>query len=232
MISNSIKFSDVIKKLAVKDYLSDMSCREVGRKYKAHHRTIGRWVLKAGYKLRTRKETEILSGRKMKGIRRSPGSEFKKGDPPWNKDTKGIMKPNKTSFKKGVHYSITTEFKKGMPTWNKNIPCSEDTKKKISEALKGKLLGSKNPNWLGGPKDYGKEFNFVLKEIIRSRDNYKCRVCEKTQKENKRRLSCHHIDYNKKNCKENNLISLCDSCHMTTNFNREYWEKYLKEILC
>lgn len=36
----------------------------------------------------------------------------------------------------------------------------------------------------------------------------------------------HHIDYNKLNCNPNNLITLCKSCHMKTNFNREYWLDY------
>jgi hypothetical protein len=36
-----------------------------------------------------------------KGKRNNPDGEFSKGDSPWNKDTIGLMKPNKTSFKKG-----------------------------------------------------------------------------------------------------------------------------------
>ena len=36
----------------------------------------------------------------------------------WNKGTKGLIKPNKGSFKKGEHRSIATEFKKGsMVRW-------------------------------------------------------------------------------------------------------------------
>jgi len=36
----------------------------------------------------------------------------------WNKNTKGIMKANKTSFKKGEHPSTKTEFKKGIKPYN------------------------------------------------------------------------------------------------------------------
>jgi hypothetical protein len=103
---------------------------------------------------------------------------------------------------------------------------SEETKRKLSESRKGKL-GS---NWLGGLSffQYSVEFNDSLKQKIRKRDNYCCRVCNKTSKRN---LSIHHIDYNKENCKEDNLISLCDSCHLLTNYNRDYWYAYCKYIM-
>jgi len=49
---------------------------------------------------------------------------LKKGGKPWNKDTKGVMKPNKTSFKngqpsvfkgtKGIQKANKTSFKKGI----------------------------------------------------------------------------------------------------------------------
>ena len=57
------------------------------------------------------KETIEKIRKAMIGKHSSPNTEFKKGDKPvcgfkkgrnpWNKGTKGIMKPNKTSFKKG-----------------------------------------------------------------------------------------------------------------------------------
>jgi len=44
-------------------------------------------------------------------------------------------------------------------------------------------------------------------------------------------LSIHHIDYDKQNCKENNLITLCDSCNNRANSNRNYWiEFYTKKV--
>ena len=36
-----------------------------------------------------------------KGKNTSPKTQFKKGQTPWNKNTKGVMKSNKTSFKSG-----------------------------------------------------------------------------------------------------------------------------------
>ena len=46
-----------------------------------------------------------------------------------------------------------------------------------------------------------------------------------------RKLNIHHIDYNKQNCNEENLITLCDKCHCRTNFNRDYWFTYFTELL-
>src|SRR3990172_9485444 len=56
----------------------------------------------------------------------------------WNKGTKGIMKPNKTSIKKGTRLSPATEFKQNDIPWNKGMPVSAETKEKLSIALKGR----------------------------------------------------------------------------------------------
>ena len=87
-----------------------------------------------------------------------------------------------------------------------------------------KQTGSGNPSWKGGiscepycdvwlDKEY--------KESIKERDGYECRNpdCWGTSK----RLIPHHIDYNKKNCKPDNLITLCNSCNSRANTKRGYW---------
>jgi hypothetical protein len=97
------------------------------------------------------------------------------------------------------------------------------TKLKQSESK----INSKNPNWLGGISfyPYSIKFNSFIKNKIRNRDKYKCRLC------NKKGNCVHHIDYNKQNCKENNLITLCRRCHTKTNYNRYYWKTFLKNLL-
>ena len=40
-----------------------------------------------------------------------------------------------------------------------------------------------------------------------------------SQKELKEKLHVHHIDFNKENLDENNLVSLCRSCHITLHNN-------------
>lgn len=91
----------------------------------------------------------------------------------------------------------------------------------------------KNPNWNGGISflPYGPEFNYNLRERIRNRDFRRCFMCSEIEHRNGRKHSVHHIDYNKENNLENNLISLCSSCHLETNYNREYWQKYFEDVM-
>lgn len=120
-------------------------------------------------------------------------------------------KPNKTSFKKG------------HKPWLKDKIASDDLRI---------LCGERHPNWLGGISynPYEREFDKELKEQIHKRDRYRCQQCFRHQNELKRKLSVHHIDFNKKNNNPNNLISLCTSCHVQTNYNREDWIKYFQEM--
>jgi len=69
-------------------------------------------------------------------------------------------------------------------------------------------------------REYPAEWNEVLRRRIRKRDKYQCQVCNKMQEEERIALQVHHIDYNKENNKENNLITLCLVCHAITNIRR------------
>lgn len=60
---------------------------------------------------------------------------------------------------------------------------------------------------------YPPEFNGHLKECVRVRDNRRCMLCCKTEKENGRKLAVHHIDGDKTNNAMCNLVSLCGKCH-------------------
>ena len=127
------------------------------------------------------------------------------------------------------------------PAWNKGMSLSINTRNKISKAQigripwnKGKLLPQfsreNHPNWKGGSSfiAYPLGWNKTFKEQIRYRDGYKCQMCGVSETECKRKLSIHHIDYNKNNLAENNLISLCHSCHSKTNYKSEKWIQYFK----
>ena len=104
---------------------------------------------------------------------------------------------------------------------------SDDTKRKIGDSQRQE----KNHAWMGGIslQGYGTEFNNILREKIRFRDSYCCQKCFLHQSKLGRKPDIHHIDYNKKNNKPENLISLCRTCHSQTNFNRNYWKDYYKE---
>jgi len=95
--------------------------------------------------------------------------------------------------------------------------------------------GEKSVLWKGGIsfEPYGIEFNKKLREQIRKRDNYTCQGMNCYAVQNGKKFPVHHCDYDKKNNKSINLITLCHSCHGKTNLNREYWESYFKgEELC
>ena len=96
-----------------------------------------------------------------------------------------------------------------------------------------------HPNWRGGisKEPYPFEFNQELKDKIRKRDNYQCqnKECNMTEEEHLIVYGCnlttHHLDYDKKNCSESNLIALCNQCNFRANWNRNYWKDYYDKLL-
>jgi hypothetical protein len=119
----------------------------------------------------------------------------------------------------------------------KSIHYCKDCHKEISwnaeRCSSCRQKGEKNNLWLGGKsfEIYSEEFNNKLKESIRKRDDYKCQKCNIEQKNYYRKLDIHHIDYNKKNCNADNLITLCGKCNCKVNKNRNYWKEYFKQLL-
>lgn len=144
-----------------------------------------------------------------------------------------LRRDSKGRFIEGNNIGMKTRFKKGMqghkgfkhnkktkekmrqaklrnpvrPTFWKDKKFTEEHKRNIGNSH----LGEKHWNWKGGiaGKNYPIEWNNALKIKIYQRDNYNCQKC-KTNKQ----LVIHHIDKNKKNCSEINLITLCRSCHI------------------
>jgi len=95
---------------------------------------------------------------------------------------------------------------------SKNI--SDETRQKMSASIQGVPLSE----WKGYAveKQYCEKFNNDCRE--RNRDKYGrvCFICGKTEPENGKRLSVHHVDRNKdQGCNDHNwqLIPLCVSCH-------------------
>ena len=74
---------------------------------------------------------------------------------------------------------------------------------------------------------YPKEFNNQLKKLIRIKYN-NCDYISGIHKNicnPYRKLDIHHINYDKKNCDENNLIPLSRSNHTKTGINRQFWNR-------
>lgn len=122
---------------------------------------------------------------------------------------------------------------------------TEESKNKNSESNKGKQSGINNPmhgihrfgewspNWSGDKsfEPYSFEFNKEKKQSILERDKYTCQNLDCKHKSIE--LDIHHIDYNKQNNLNENLITLCKSCHSKTNGkkSRQYWTEFYQNIM-
>src|SRR3990167_6818410 len=124
-----------------------------------------------------------------------------------------------------------SKAKEGYVPWNKGKKFSEESRKKMSIAQLKRYENPENhPRWLNGKsfEPYTREFTNQLKYKIRRRDFFSCQLCQVLEKDYFQKLSVNHIDYDKTNCSEDNLITLCRSCNSKVNAKREYWCQYFK----
>lgn len=152
--------------------------------------------------------TRIKKGQKLRlGVKHTEATKKKMMGRKCSLGFKHSEKTKKILSKKMTHYLI--ERYKKYP----------NLKKQISE----KISGENSPHWKGGKsfEPYTLDWTKTLRRSIRERDKYTCQLCGELQSDIT--FSVHHIDYDKKNCDPNNLITLCKSCHSKTNNNREYW---------
>jgi len=89
-----------------------------------------------------------------------------------------------------------------------------------------------HPNWKGGISfepycEIWKDKEY--KSDIKTRDDNRCLnpYCYLKDKI----LSIHHVDYDKKNCHPNNLITLCRSCNSKANTDREWHKQWYQTVL-
>ena len=174
----------------------------------------------------------------------APKTAFKKGQKAWNtgltKETDervrkyGIKVGQSNKGKgRGRKFAICPTCKKMKGNYTKMdcFSCYWQKRKKrglsIKErkSLRERWLGENNPNWSGGKNEpYSPDWTITLRRSIRERDNYVCKLCGKIQGDE---VHCvHHIDYDKKNCDPKNLITLCRSCNIKVNHNKDYWTNY------
>ena len=178
-------------------------------------------------------------------------SESKKGI---KKSEEHKQKISKTRIENGIAKGENNPFygknhKEETILELKNKIVGNKTREKISISIKNKWKeaeyrekqinrnGEKSSNWQGGisfiARGYGIEFNKELKQQILERDNYTCQNPQcGIEIGNYKGLDVHHIDYNKKNNDEENLITLCKNCHAKTfgKNNRQYWINYYRQV--
>jgi len=94
--------------------------------------------------------------------------------------------------------------------------------------------GENHPSWQGGISflPYCSKFNNEFKEYIRDKFGRICFLCSKPESEEGRRLSVHHVNYDKSCMCNDNLtcqfVPLCRSCNSKVNTNREENEQKIK----
>jgi len=172
---------------------------------------------------------------------------FRKKHIPWNKGITGYS----TSWK---GRKMSEESKEKMRQKKLGIKLSEEHKKKISDALKGRmpknlyLLDNSGANshwWKGGITSKNemarksKEYKLWRWSVF-ERDNFTCQKCNsRSKKGNRVELHPHHIknfaQYPELRFAIDNGITFCKKCH--NKFHKKYGsehnnKKQLKEFLC
>ena len=141
----------------------------------------------------------------------------------------------------GTGRKHTEESKKKMSDHGKGKIIPDEARRNMSIAARGrivseetrkKLSGENSSNWKGGIsfEPYCPKFNNKFKEEIREMFNRNCFLCGISEEDENRKLSIHHVTYDKSClcddvvCK---FVPLCIKCHAKTNYNRDYWEKLI-----
>lgn len=78
--------------------------------------------------------------------------QFKKGQIPWNKGTKGLMKPNSGSFVKDDPRLLGNKITIGVEPWNKGIPYVQ-------------ITDDKHFNWKGEKASYSAIHSWVRRKL-------------------------------------------------------------------
>jgi len=192
-----------------------------------------------GLTIKNKKVKKYIDSRLQKNnYKHSPSTKqimslLKKGTSPWNKKIKGkkylkhcknnstwLMKNRTNEMSNKAGLTLKKLYSQGkLIIWNKG------------------LMGDKSPAWLGGIsfEPYSPNFNNAFKTLIKLRDNFCCINCNISEQKHiilqRRKLTVHHIDYDKKNTCLQNCCTLCVSCNSKANKNRNEWKEYYQEKL-
>ncbi len=123
------------------------------------------------------------------------------GQVPWNKDKKGVYSEKTRRSMGDSEYHKKRKANANYPTVNAELYASFDWKK--------------------------------IRLMVYARDKYICQECHSvlSVKHGKKKICCHHIDYDVNNLSLENLVTLCYSCHAKTNYRRDDWIAHFKNKL-
>lgn len=175
----------------------------------------------------TKEHKEKLSNTKMGKYRGVNSPQYGKVGYWKNKKRPEISGKNSPNKRLEVRKKIS-KSNKGRPSHRKGKKLCEETRSKMSLSKYKEL----NPNWKGGKsfEPYCEIFSDKeYREFIKQRDGYKCLNPDCTKKS--KILSIHHIDYNKQNCDQKNLITTCISCNSRANKDREWHTSWYRAII-
>lgn len=115
-----------------------------------------------------------------------------------------------------------------MNSWQKGRRC----RKCYGLIRSANISGPFNPNWKGGisGEPYCQGWTKEYKEFIKERDGYKC-LNPYCSSKNPDDLTVHHVDYNKKSCELENLITICRSCNARANYDRNWHKSWYQVII-
>lgn len=207
------------------EYISGMSARELGRKYKCSYDVILRNLRDMGVVTRTRKEAtkldlpiDMICSEYMNGVNlRNLGDKYN---------------------------CAKLTIKRHLQEQGMTIRTHEESKNVIISCICvncGHVFSGK-PNMILCPNcndsGYCHKFDHRCREHNRNKYDRRCFICEIHEDDCNVRHSVHHIDYNKnQGCGETpdwKLVPLCQSCHGMTQGginSRKLWESRIMWLL-
>lgn len=96
--------------------------------------------------------------------------------------------------------------------------------------------GENASNWKGGISfdPYCEKFNNEFKERVREFFSRRCIICNKTEEEEGRKMSVHHVDYDKQVCCNDRspaFVCVCSRHNLIANGNRDKWSYIFHYII-
>lgn len=153
---------------------------------------------------------------------------FQPGMEPWNKGKKGAQastrKGTKLPAEQITQRTLTRRAKRdGLYQTKRGWKHTPETIERMRIAnLAHAKPGALNPAWEGGKsfEPYDATFNLATKRRILKRDDHHCQDCGILigRRKGARKANIHHIDCDKQNTTDDNLLSLCVPCHQ-----RRHW---------